>query len=254
MGGTAFLIWGKVADLRLEPTPIERTFLDRVLGRQRFQKPQVTQGPDGARIIEAPPDRFRVLDGQFRDFLGKRMAEPWASSKVILDYLRDDVTTLYLRGEQRPDRSDPQWYIQLTFSGCAGLTETSAEVAAHWAAIWFREERDYLVERILSPSGFMVDDDKTEIETHSAFVPVDKLGYGLYVGGSGFEPDPEWPGSRLFELDAGVTEMDPADDDLSALRELDRLYGPLMSDGRCRCQLCAPEFVALSGAELGLKR
>lgn len=254
MGGTALLIWGKVADLRLEPTPIARTFMDRVLGRQRFRKPHITEGSDGSRVIDAPADRFLVLQKEFLEFLRKRLSHPWASSKAVLDYFRDDVISLYFRGEQSPGRSDPTWYIQLTFSGCAGTAEVTSEVAAHWAAIWFRDDHERIVDQFLAPLGFMVDESKTTAETQSAFVPAGELGYGLYVGGSSFEPDTEWPGSVQFELDAGITEMLLEPEDLSGLRVLDRVYGPLMSDGRCRCQLCSPDFRALSLAELGLKK
>lgn len=254
MGGTAFLIWGKVADLRLEPTPIKRTFMDRLLGRRRFDKPQVMELPDGVRVIDAPADRFGVLQGEFQDFLRRRVPNPWPASKAVLNYFRDVGTSLYFRGEQAPDRSDPEWYIQLTFTGCAGTAEVTAELAAHWAGIWFREDRERIVDTFLAPLGFMVDLPKTEVDTHSVFVPVGDLGYGLYVGGSGFEPDPECPGSRLFELDAGLTEMLLEPEEHSALRELDRIYEPITSDGRCRCQLCMPEFEPPSLAELGLKK
>lgn len=254
MGGTAFLIWGKPADLNLEPTPIKPTFMDRVLGRQRFHKPQVTEGPFGSKMIDAPADRFRVLVGEFLDFLRRRISNPWASSKVVLDYFGYGTISVYFRGEQTPDRSDPSWYVQLSFSGCAGTAEISAELAAHWTGIWYREDRDRIVDRFLAPLGFMVDEARTDAETQSVFVPVGELGYGLYTGGSGLEPDPEWPGSRLFELDAGLTESLMKPEDLSALRGLDRHYGPLMTDGRCRCQLCMPEFTPPSLSELGVKR
>jgi hypothetical protein len=52
----------------------------------------------------------------------------------------DGIPSLYCWGE-REAGSDTRSYVQLGFSGCAGMAEVSATVAGHWAAAWIREER-----------------------------------------------------------------------------------------------------------------
>ncbi len=250
MGGNAFLIRGKLAEARLQPEPIQRTLMDRIMGRQRFHKPEVTDLGGGIRMIDLPADKYRVLAADFQQFLQERLPEPWPATKVFLDYLRADVLSIYVRGEQNPEVSSPEYYIQITFSGCAGMAEVSAELGTHWAEIYYRESHERLKDEYLNHFGFAPDDEKMAETQAGQFLPLGKLGYGMFVGGRLEGADAEWEGSRLFELDSSVSDTFYERGELPALRELDTLYGPLMADGKCRCQLCMPELDPSSLGEL----
>lgn len=68
-------------------------------------------------------------------------------------YLAMDVVTINVRGERSGDEVS-SWYVQMTFSACAGMADTSAEVAAHWAEIWYRRAGDELASNHFRPFGF----------------------------------------------------------------------------------------------------
>lgn len=251
MGGSAFMIPGMLAEYRLEPTPIERTLADRILGRQRFRKPNVVDLGGGRRYIDFPAEQYQTLAKDFRDFLRRRIAAPWLSTQVFFDYLKDQVMSVYLRGEQGPERTVPDFHLQLTFSGCAGLAETSAELGTHWAWIYYTQENERIKEEHLYHLGFAPDDSK--IETYPGrFFPVGRLGYALHVGAGRGEIDPTWEGSREFELDSAIVDQLYQQGQLSLLRGLDARFGPVMADGKCRCQLCMPEFDASDLNEFGI--
>jgi hypothetical protein len=250
MGGTAFLIWGKLSEPRLKPIPVERTFLDRIMGRQRFEKPNVTNLGDGRRIIDFPATKYQVLADDFREFLTNRISDPWPATQAFLNYLKDDVLSIYVRGEQNPELSAPDYYIQITFSGCAGMAEISAELGSHWAAIYYRETHERIKDRHLNHFGFVPDDARMGTVHKPQFLPLGRLGYAMYSGGDPAETDTEWEGSRLFEMDASVTDTFFEQGDLSTLSDLDNRFGPLMKDGKCRCQLCMPGLDPSSLGEL----
>ncbi|MFH1112873.1 MAG: hypothetical protein V1792_03040 [Pseudomonadota bacterium] len=242
MGGNAFLIWGKLAEASLRPEPVERTLMDRIMGRQRFHKPEVMDLGRGRRIIDLPADKYRILAEDFTQFLKNRMPKPWPATKAFMDYLRIGVLSVHVRGEQRPEVSSPEYYIQIGFSGCAGLAEVSSELGTHWAEIYYRESHERLKDEYLNHFGFVPDDVRMAETQQRQFLPLGRLGYALFVGGQQSNPDPEWEGSRLFELDGSVSDTFYERGELSALRELDVRFGPLMLDGKCRCQLCMPEL------------
>ncbi len=249
MGGNAFLIWGKLAEASLQPEPIERTLMDRIMGRQRFNKPAVMDLGGGRRMIDLPADKYQVLAEDFQQFLRNRMPEPWPATQAFMDYLRIGVMSIYVRGEQSPEVSAPEYYIQISFSGCAGMGEVSSELGAHWAEIYYRESHERLKNEYLNHYGFVPDDVKMAETFERQFLPVGRLGYALYVGGHVENPDLEWEGSRLFELDASISDSFFERGELSALRALDS-YGLLMADGKCRCQLCMPDLELASLGEL----
>ena len=89
MGGNAFLIWGMLADHQLQPAPIKRTFMDRIMGRQRFHKPSVMDFGGGRKMIDFPADKYRILAADFRAFLHERMPDPWPETRAFFDYLTD---------------------------------------------------------------------------------------------------------------------------------------------------------------------
>lgn len=240
MGGQAYLIWGNIDEERVKPVPAKRSFWDKLLGRRRFQERTESELPNGTKLIELPAGDLARLGEDFGGFLERRIFEPWPATEVFFDYLAENVVSIYLRGEHTPETPAPEWYVQITFSGCAGLAEISAELGSHWAEIWFTENRERITERYLEPFSFVPSPNRPVPGKRTAFLPVGRLGYAVYVGD--VDTDPEWPGSRLFELDAAATEAFELDGSLSRLRVLDEKFGSLMADGNCRCQLCMPDF------------
>ena len=240
VGGQAHLIWGNIDEERLKPVPARRSFLDKLLGKPRFQQRCESELPDGTRLIELPAGDLERLPEDFARFLEQCIPAPWLATETFFDYLAEDIISIYLRGEHAPEKPSPDWYIQITFSGCAGLAEVSAELGSHWSEIWFKENRDRIFERYLEPFGFLPAENQAMPEKRPLFLPVGRLGYAMHVGE--VEIDPEWPGSRLFELDAACTEAFELDGTLSRFQALDDKFGPVMSDGKCRCQLCMPDF------------
>lgn len=240
MGGQAYLIWGTIDEERLKPVRAERSLLDRLLGRERFRSRSEVELPDGTKLIELPVGDLEQLTDGFAEFLERRISRPWPATESFFDYLAEDVLSINLRGEQGPDKTAPDWYVQITFSGCAGMAEVSAALGSHWTEIWFKENTERISERYLEPFGFLSVEDQATTDNPPIFLPVGRLGYAQYNGE--VEMDPECPGSRFFELDAAATEALELDGSIARLRELDEKFGPLISDGQCRCQLCAPEF------------
>jgi hypothetical protein len=246
MGGCAFLIWGQVDDKLLAPVEVKRTLLDRLLRRPAVRGPNIMELPNGSRLIDLPAAGLAGMKKDFRSFLNERVPQPWPSTKVILDYLDLDIFEIYLRGEQ--DQHGPaKWYVQCSFSGCAGTAEVSAELGAHWAEIWYRERRDSIGELHLQPSGFIPNESQTKPWASRTFLPVGNLGYALYSGQEQaaselFQPE------YLFELDdamgnmTGMSEGDGVQDPLFVLKSLEERFATLMADSACRCQLCMPDF------------
>jgi hypothetical protein len=69
------------------------------------------------------------LAARFRAFLAREIPTPHDASTQTLDYLDiKGIPSLYLRGE-REKGGEPEWYVQLGFSGCAGMAEVSAAAA-----------------------------------------------------------------------------------------------------------------------------
>lgn len=129
----------------------------------------------------------------------------------------------------------PPWEIRLGrsgYSGCAGMAEVSARVAAHWTDVWYRAHRERITREYLAPFGFRPAPDPAPPTW--AFVPAGEHGYAEYVA-EGTELG-DGTTSR-FDLDAAVLEdRDPR----PTLERLERAFGALMADGRCRCQLGDP--------------
>jgi hypothetical protein len=242
MGGTAFLIWGEISENRLQPVPIKRSILDRILGRTRHQEPKITDFGPGAKLFDLPCGELDRLPGDFMNFLKERLPEPCEASKAFFDYASPAVMSVFVRGEQNREKPQPDWYVQFMFSGCAGTAEISAELGSHWAEIWYRECRQRITQEYLDPFGFFPDDDRIDQGPPRTFLPVGRLGHGMYVGNQTSDLDPECPGSKFFEFDAYLMETFIPESELGKLAELDADYASLMSDKRCRCRLCMPDF------------
>jgi len=247
MGGDAYLISGTVDSrhwpLDQQPTslPPPRSLWQRLTSMvgstDTSGLPRITTLPNGERLIELPsgPLNHQLVSDCIR-WLTSRLAPPSQASTLALKYLREIKPTLYLRGQQRRDEMVPEFYIQITFSGCAGQAETSARLASHWTALWYRTEHTRLTSEYLTPFGFQPRPLESLQEEPMYFLPVSDVGYVEYL------PPADPSAEPLLELDYCIVESRPND------RVIEKLNGPValaMADRRCHCQLCDPGFNAI---------
>ena len=236
MGGSAFLVHGTVSETRLAAVAPPRSFLDRWL--QRAPKPALRETDLGKyRLVDV---QCRELDVLFQDFLGfvhERMSEPWPATRFIFDYLMmRGVFTIYLRGEAQGHAAPSEYYLQFTFSGCAGEAQVTSELATHWAQIWYGASEERLAADYLVPFGFQPRPAAREENERYVFIPVGDAGYARFLG-SVSPGDGGMTSGQLFDVDPSLEQgLD--------LAAFSREFGPLMSDGTCRCQLCSPEYRA----------
>ena len=239
MGGTAYLIYGDIEAELLQPRPIKQNFFDKLLTRQRYKKPKQFSLGDVV-ITELTVRELEPLKNDFSDFLKLKMPNPWEATKTIYEYLDVGVMDIYLRGEKQGGSSE-KWYIQIGFSGCAGMDEVSANVACHWADIWYRTCQQEIKGEYLEPLGFHPEELTQKLEAKSTFIPLLEGGYAAYFR----EPQEFCLSDQKelshFEIDVAATE-ELHDGGLQLINELEHHYKTLLTDGKCRCQLCMPSF------------
>lgn len=231
MGGSAAIIRGSVEQRLLEPRRAKQGLLDRLLGRTRFVTPSEVAIGDGRSMIDLPADEFRRLAADFDNFLHRAIPQPWESTKLFFDYLAIGTLSVFLRGERSAAAAQTAWYLQFSFSGCAGMAETSAELGAHWVEKWFQKEGERIQADFLDAAGFH----RQPGEPHEhgvVFIPFEGLGYGRRAGGE-----------AIFEFDYSQVELLGASGK-SELNDLNRRFANLGSDKKCLCQLCSPAFAA----------
>jgi hypothetical protein len=244
MGGHAYLISGTLdpqlwqnAQQSTSPPP-PRSLWRRIAGMAWNDAPpnlpHVTTLPNGDRLLELAADS--LPDRLIPDLLGWikiHLTPPSQASASALEYLSNIKPTLYVRGLQRTDKANPEFWIQVTFSGCAGQAETSAHLASHWTALWYGAEHERITREHLIPFGFRPHAYDTAQDEPMLFLPVGDLGYAKYM-------PPDQPSSQpTLELDQAVIESRPNDPAIERLNESVVVY---MTDCRCRCQLCDPGF------------
>ncbi len=236
MGGSALLIHGTPSADLLTPRAAARSLADRLLGRHPVSGPTETPVGRDRVLLECPSGPLRPLADDFRTYLDRAFDDPWPSTMCVRDYLAMDVVTVYLRGERRGNEV-PRWYIQLTFSACAGMADISAEVAAHWAEIWYRHNSDVLASKYFLPFGFTPERvDTTGLAKR--FVPLGRLGYAQFHGEERAGPaDSESPN---FDLDWSALEPLSGVDLTREWQELDEALSDVRAAGVCLCQFCAP--------------
>ena len=242
MGGYAYVISGHLTADRLAeaeqpvqppPTPIWRRLFGSPTAAVKGRR--VVELHNGDRLIEIPPAPLDVaLVGDLRTWVDGRIPHPSRGTSVVLEYLSGVPPTVYVRGLQRDGAQEPEYYVQVTFSGCAGQAETSARVVSHWAAAWYAAEHDRLASEHLTPFGFLPALDANGEDEPMVFLPAGDLGYLEYIA-----PDVRDEGQTAFEIDQAVVE---AYEGSPLLTRLDDVFKGYMRDARCRCQLCDPEF------------
>ena len=225
MGGSSIILNGK---FDVAPAP-PRGLLDRLLRR----------GPpvEGhLRIVDRPPGPLAALSTAFLERARQRLPSPWPATDAVFAYLRECPPEVHVRGEWRggPERA---WYVQLHFTGCAGLTEVSSRLAAHWATRWLTEERE-AVDAILRTAAFTLDEPLPAEDAGDRFVATERLGYARFVVEP---PDPDDPDPARFELDAARLEALDDTERAEVRRALDEAVPEWVAT--CRCQRC----VAASG-------
>lgn len=240
MGGSALLIYGTVSDDLLRPRPAPRSIVGRLFGRGREEVPTWSQIGRDRRMIDLPIDALDGVAATFRTYVTGRFNAPWTSTRTVLEYLRLDVVDLYVRGDASGS-NPPEWYVQLGFSGCAGMAEVSSELAAHWAERWYRAEQTDLVSRYLRPYGFEPNGRIEPDRSAAVFVPLGTAGYGLYES-TPRPADGDDAESRYFDIDASALETLRESERSRVLRKLDEDIPPLLPTGSCCCQSCAPHF------------
>ena len=219
MGGWAFMIYGDFDAERAAAVAKPSSFFDRLRGRK---SPSISSTDLGqSRLLQFPADTIQQpLADDYRTFVRTRLDPPTQASQSVLDYLDLDQPTIYIRANQSPVDREAEWYVQISFSGCAGMAETSARVAAHWAARWFAERSD-AIRAILMPAGFEAV--RGEELDKPGFVPAGEYGYIEREGG---ELAVDWSG------------LESQDDPERIVKMLGERYGALLDDGTCHCQLC----------------
>jgi hypothetical protein len=235
LGGSALLIHGTPSADLLTPRAAPRSLADRLLRRHPRSGPTETPIGRDRVLLEIPSGPLHALADDFRIYVERAFDHPWPSTWCVQDYLAMDVATTYLRGESSGIEV-PGWYVQLTFSACAGMADTSAEVAAHWAEIWYRRTGDRLASKYFLPFGFTPERVDT-IGPAKLFVPLGRLGYALFHGveEAGFADS-----ERNFELDSSVLETFNGVDLTREWQELDETLSDVRAAGVCLCQFCAP--------------
>jgi hypothetical protein len=191
-------------------------------------------------MYEVPAGELNPLKNEFISFLRKAMPTPWRATTVTFEYLDMDIMTIYMRGDRAAGAQEINWYLQLTFSGCAGMAQVTSDVAAHWAEIWYQAEKSKIQER-LTMFGFHPKEHPCDEGPAPLFVPMPEGGYAEYSGESQEMFFHEREYSFHFSFDSAIEEVEP-DQGLALLQRLETSYAPLMADGKCRCQLCAPDF------------
>ena len=244
MGGHAYIIPGEV-EARLLPDPDEApaalppvSFWRRLFGGASSARPETSRVislPNGDRHFEIQPAQLEgALAQSLRNWVRGRLSNPSRASATILEYLSGIEPSVYVRGAQQAGQQRPEFYVQVSFSGCAGEAETSARAAAHWAALWYKANYRQIAAEYLVPFGFTPDQYRAAEEERLIFLPAGDLGYLEYT-----PPAARYADQTAFDLDNSVAEANEADPRLANLEES---FGGFMKGNVCRCQLCDPGF------------
>lgn len=240
MGGSAILVFGNVDMSLLESRPVKQSVFQKLLGIRKHASLKETRINDQLTIKEIQNHPLHGLRDDFKKYLLRTIPRPHSASKQIISYLNMKTMTIYLRADKSPQKTD--WYVQFSFSGCAGLAETSAELCTHWIEIWLHEERDLIFDTF-GKNGFQAGDQKDSPSGY-CFIPFEKYGYGRILQKDEIYEGADYEGSQYLSFDQGSLES-LADKELSGMKELDRRYQKYITENKCCCQICQPDFAPL---------
>jgi hypothetical protein len=244
VGGSAYLIPGTLnpelwKDLTQPTTPPPpKPFWQRIFGAASSKNlanvPTITNLSNGDRLVDIPaaPLPGRLIP-DLLSWVRSKLTPPSRASQIALEYMNIITPTLYVRGSQRRGEDEPAFWIQIAFPGCAGEAKTSARLASHWTARWYRTEHERITSEHFIPFGFhAIANDATQ-DDPLYFLPAGALGYLEYIPA-------DLPASPpRVEIDHAVTESQRDNEIISRLHTL---VVDHMTDLRCRCQLCEPGY------------
>jgi acyl carrier protein len=157
-------------------------------------------------MMDLPANDLKALGREFHSFVAARFQPPWKATASVLEYFALDVITVYLRGDQEGE-APPEWYVQLTFSGCAGMADVSSELATHWAERWYEADSERIANTLLRPHGFEPSGRTLGVGSGTLFVPIGAGGYATFSPTPReVDDDAERAESRYFEVDESVLE------------------------------------------------
>jgi hypothetical protein len=240
MGGSALLIYGTVSDELLQPRQAPRSLLGRLFGGSGAAAPKWRPLGRDRRMMDLPANDLKALGREFHSFVAARFQPPWKATASVLEYFALDVITVYLRGDQEGE-APPEWYVQLTFSGCAGMADVSSELATHWAERWYEADSERIANTLLRPHGFEPSGRTLGVGSGTLFVPIGAGGYATFSPTPReVDDDAERAESRYFEVDESVLETLDESELPDAMRKLDEELRPLIPPSVCCCQWCSP--------------
>lgn len=242
MGGYCFIIDGTFSEDKLKPQPVKKNLIDKLLHRQRFTSIKKTALGKENVLYELPLNNLKNFPKDFLSFIKTNIPEPSEATSIFIDYLSIDIFSIYIRGEGEENSSDINWYIQCSFSGCAGMAQTCSELASHWVELWYLKNSAELYAKYFAPIHFSPQSIRPE-DPPFCFIPVETLGYARLI--NDLEADNEdQTGSRYLQFDESTIEaMD--DKELEHLSKLDPFIEDKFLHSTCHCQLCDPQFKAL---------
>jgi len=240
MGGYAFVIKGSVEG---EYYNLFKNITRDTPNRARIvtSKGEILKmswGPNDKRVT-LPAERYQILVKDFINYTQK-VDKPWESSESLFHYFGLNIIEVFLRGAQRNDNPEPEFYIQLNFRGCSGMCETSSAMGTHWAKLWFDKNKTRLVQEYFSKLGFVLSDEQGGFNEKFSFLPIGKLGYARYNPNWLYDTDNEMGYSRVFQVDGAVTDALHKNGTFKQFSLLlDKHYSELMKDRKHTCKVHA---------------
>lgn len=251
MGGSALFIYGTISDALLQPQPVSRSLISRLLRKPAPAAPEWRQIGRNRQLMDLSASGLETLADEFRAYIERRFNPRWAATSSVIDYLDSGVIDLHLRGDQEGE-SAPDWYVQLNFSGCAGMAQVASEVATHWAEQWYRAESARLTSTLLRPHGFEPNGRIEGASEAAVFVPIGIGGYAVYTATPPDDPEDDRSRFGHFDVDGSVLETLDEPEQAELSRRLDGELRPLIPEAKCCCQWCLPDFDIAAIDQLGL--
>ena len=214
--------------------------------------PRIRWTNDEKRIT-IPTDEFLFLKEMFMRYINKELNRHWNSTKSIFDFFNLDILSIYLRGKQILSELEPEFFIDIVFSGCAGMADVSGMLGAHWAGIWYNRNKKE-IDTALNLKGFLSNGKSKVGNDYGRFIPIGDYGYAIFNEMHNHIELETYSKCKYFELDqSAIIELEKENIKNRVTEKLDKYYGEIMKNGGCMCQLCNPNIgVKAINDKLGL--